>query len=404
MVAPIIYGIGVGVVALWTAYMSEGCDGGPEPASTPLDDDGNDPCGECHTSPRNFPPSIFQMFGENVRGAHLFHFSPRFAKPLFCDACHPMPNVSQQDAVWHTPTHINKSVDVDFHGLAQRLVSKAFQFDAPMAGCRVYCHGNAQMSWRVENEQPTLDCFTCHKPTTPPHDTNVLTECSRCHDQTMNPDGSIKSRDLHLNGTADVVENLCSACHGYPPDSHEKIAFGCPSCHPTPVSPFRTSETDTHKNGAVSFQENLCASCHEYPPTSGAHPTHLAPTLTAPIPCETCHTVPLVADGLLAHTNKNAWPPVNFPGLVTPPGLGDLQPVYDATAKQCANIYCHGAGLPEGQVTNPLAWTDTSGAPKACGGCHGIPPPSPHLSFKGADMCPLCHTAPQPHVNGQIDF
>lgn len=75
----------------------------------------------------------------------------------------------------------------------------------------------------------------------------------------------------------------------------------------------------------------------------------------------------------------------------------------------CANVYCHGATLAGGTLTEP-SWTVVDGSQDACGSCHGFPPPAPHPE---SDDCGSCHPTIQPgtvnfldpgrHINGIID-
>jgi predicted CxxxxCH...CXXCH cytochrome family protein len=79
-------------------------------------------------------------------------------------------------------------------------------------------------------------------------------------------------------------------------------------------------------------------------------------------------------------------------------------------------VACHGAGLVDSPLVIPV-WTDTSGAAKQCGACHGIPP-TQHTASTSCDRA-TCHgtevtrtlaelgisdAGKALHVNGAIDL
>jgi len=388
--------IGLGLLLLGGVAVG-GCDSSEEKPDASANT--GQECNSCHTGPSEIPTSDFKKYGvTETLGAHRFHLNPRYSNPITCSDCHPETN-----SVWDTPTHMNKVVDVTVPG-----------YDALTESCTVYCHGETAMQWKVSNLEPTLTCSSCHTETNPPHDITNQTECSKCHDQTMNPDGTFKSKALHINQTVEKKDYTCDVCHGEPPTSHldgiidPSVIFmvtTCDNCHPQVTSPFRTSADDTHKNGEPTFKPDLCGSCHDYPPlTSGAHSAHLTPDLMSAMSCHNCHNEPTSADGLISHLNPAFWLPVVFRGFSATYQTSSA-PRYDDTLKQCFNIFCHGVGLPEGQLLTPLNWFDTSGSAKACGACHSTPPPSSLTIHDPTDTdCSICHPMlPAKHVNGMID-
>jgi predicted CxxxxCH...CXXCH cytochrome family protein len=67
-------------------------------------------------------------------------------------------------------------------------------------------------------------------------------------------------------------------------------------------------------------------------------------------------------------------------------------PVWDRTAGTCANTHCHagpGATLPAPR------WTRVGQGEAACGGCHGLPPPTAGHPNVGTELtgCSTCHDA-----------
>jgi predicted CxxxxCH...CXXCH cytochrome family protein len=86
---------------------------------------------------------------------------------------------------------------------------------------------------------------------------------------------------------------------------------------------------------------------------------------------------------------------------------------WDGTS--CNEVACHGAALNDAPTVTPI-WSDTSGAARACGACHGIPP-SQHTASTSCDRS-TCHgaeidrtltnvaiseTGKAQHINGAID-
>jgi predicted CxxxxCH...CXXCH cytochrome family protein len=149
-----------------------------------------------------------------------------------------------------------------------------------------------------------------------------------------------------------------------------------------------------HMNGRADRGDGSgkCGACHgtgDDPwPATGAHAKHKAPMNAVAIGCETCH--PAIGGD---H-------PRGGPAVVKLTGLaasGGRSPTFDATAKTCANVYCHdGAG---GSLRTPK-WSDTI----SCGGCHSSPPPAPHTP--STECGTTCHVQPRAttHVNGRIEL
>ena len=128
----------------------------------------------------------------------------------------------------------------------------------------------------------------------------------------------------------------------------------------------------------------------------GAHQRHLEPALPdrmgRVVACESCHRVPATARDP-GHIGP-APAPVRLAGGGT----------YDPASLTCV-VGCHWDRTPGPR------WTDTSGAPRACDGCHAFPPDrtrkgTPHPSVTGeVTVCRSCHPFdPSTHVDGIVEL
>jgi predicted CxxxxCH...CXXCH cytochrome family protein len=337
-------------------------------------------CSACHGSAESAAPPV-GTHGETATtslavGAHQAHLRDGpLRRAVACGECHPLP----ADVV-----HSNGTIDFSWGSLA-RTGGASPAFDASSGTCAsTYCHGatlNAGGSlvtpvWtRVDGSQAA--CGTCHgAPPPAPHPPS--TQCSGCHAETVNADGTINvAGGKHIDGTLQVSGGGCNACHGSADN---------------PAPPLGTRGETATTALAV-----------------GAHQAHVRDTLIRKaMSCSECHVVP--AQSL--HSNGKvdmAWGP-----LAT---AGGASPVFDASNATCRSTYCHGGTLADGTNTQPI-WTLVDGTQAACGTCHGIPPFSAwgHSYPFAHDMnaCTFCHydvaddrgttiTNPALHVNGIVD-
>ncbi len=112
-------------------------------------------------------------------------------------------------------------------------------------------------------------------------------------------------------------------------------------------------------------------------PGVGAHAIHLQASDSHPaFECEECHVVPETNDAE-GHYDSDLPAELAFGPLAR---HDDHEPHYDASARSCENTYCHGSASP--------VWTLPRRAARACGSCHGLPPPAPHPQF---EQCSQCH-------------
>lgn len=413
-------------------------------------------CTACHGQPP--PPSPLGSDAErrNQIGAHQTHLVTQpLSTNVVCENCHKVP----EEVLDAAHRDGDGRAEVTFGGLAlARGVAPAY--NPVTQSCMTYCHGASlaggeltQPRWSDAGEEPCgndasgapSDCNSCHGvPPSPPHFPNLeLTQCHRCHTETVTPDGTIARRDLHVNGRVDVLEDICVACHDQPPGPPEvpnhPRRTDCWTCHPTvgqgpqggrPV----ILDLFAHNNGKVNFSDGprICTACHGSerrgpapPPDTegnrernnraiGAHQEHLH-SQKAIITCDNCHpSRTTVLD--LGH--RDGTRDILFGGVaVHEEGWANQRGIlyeFDSINVSCTN-YCHGATLPGGALTNPV-WTDTSGDPKQCGSCHGFPPTQTGSHVPGDTECYNCHSSvdlqmcgsweivdPRRHINGVVD-
>ena len=299
-------------------------------------------------------------------GAHAAHVvGGAVAGPVACEECHVVP------ATLDAPGHRDDvpGAELTFGALASH-DGAAPTYDPAVNTCaNTYCHGatlpggvDKTPVWtRVDGSQ--IDCGSCHgNPPPAPHP--GAHDCHRCHQGTVQADGTIDvAGGEHLDGRVETEGLQCDSCHGAGGDPAPPVAV----------------------NGSSNPAD----------PAVGAHDAHLrVASLRGPIPCEECHVVPaqVAAPG---HLDLSPGAELTFGALAT---TGNLTPGYDRVTGACANTYCHGTMLTGGAVDAPV-WTQLDGTQIRCTACHGNPPPAPHPPFSD---CNRCHPATV-LANGHID-
>jgi len=166
----------------------------------------------------------------------------------------------------------------------------------------------------------------------------------------------------------------------------------CSSCHGSEANAAPPVDTDGNSDTTIV--------------TVGAHQSHLGlPSgITVPIHCNQCHVVP-AAIGDAGHMDASPAE-LTFGSLATADGA---TPAWDRNAATCSSVYCHGTTLNGGGTIHEPLWTKVDGTQAACGACHGVPPPAPHVQN---DDCGTCHTAtasgqaiahPDKHIDGVVE-
>lgn len=339
-------------------------------------------CNTCHGSEDNAAPPRDTRGSSAVTalgvGAHQAHLTGgRFGRPLECFECHRVPEKVEE------PTHVDAPpAEVALSGVAVTQ-GRAAHWDAASATCTdSWCHsptpgaGRASPVWNASHD---LGCASCHgAPPPAPHP--QMTDCARCHAEVVGPDNaSIIDRMRHVDGRVDVdVSQDCASCHGGANEAPPRDVAG-----------------------------NMLTTA----PGVGAHQAHVVGTgLARPVPCVECHTVPssVLAPG---HVDTPRPAELNFSGVALAFGA---TPAYRAGS--CQTTACHGAVFPKGRAsggthTTP-SWTLVDGTQAACGSCHGLPPPAPHVGVVPGYPCHGCHQNlaeddvtfkyPELHVDGQV--
>jgi predicted CxxxxCH...CXXCH cytochrome family protein len=299
-------------------------------------------------------------------GAHANHLRASATHaPVACTECHRVPTRTADPLA---PDHDDGSDGgrVVFGRLATADGGLASTYDPTAHTCaNVYCHGPGISPVWTEAVDSAQACGTCHG-VPPPVPHVQLTQCGLCHAQVMQLDGGFKDRSLHVNGTVEVRPLNCSTCHG-----HDDTGAPPPSLNGSTTSDARGVGAHAAHLGGIAFARDVaCADCHRVPTEFGS-PGHINGTVE-----------------------------VAFP---VPAGSTAVPGAYRADTLTCT-AWCH---TPQGTGASP-AWTSQAG-PLGCTGCHGAPPPPPHLQVA---FCPACHRNVQPdggfhdknlHVNGAVD-
>jgi predicted CxxxxCH...CXXCH cytochrome family protein len=344
-------------------------------------------CAGCHGDKNRTPAAIAAappkdtLGNSDTRvatvGAHQSHLvAPRnLSAPIACSECHPLP-----ENLLHHPNYV---MDIRWGPLATA-GGAAPSWDVGTATCSAtYCHGatlaggtaTTPLWTRVDGTQVT--CTSCHGvPPPQPHpqaaDYPQVAQCGTCHlgytATTVNP-------ALHINGYVELESQTCTSCHGDPN---------------RPAALQAAPPADLAGNTSPSA------------PGVGAHQAHLTGTTLSskPVACGECH--PAVTSTSHA-VGKGLIVDVNFGPLAT---AGGARPTWDVHTLSCASTYCHGGTLTGGTKTSPV-WNVADGTQAACGTCHGVPPPDPHVQRNDCGSCHAGYTSTTVnlgiHLNGVSD-
>ena len=122
--------------------------------------------------------------------------------------------------------------------------------------------------------------------------------------------------------------------------------------------------------------------------------------------CERRSRAPTVTSSRRARTSPShidGHATVTFGALAW---MGGASPEWIAETGSCSATYCHGGTLAGGALTAPV-W-NRGAAEAACGACHGLPPPPPHVQNPDCGRCHVGYTATSvvaaTHVDGKVDL
>lgn len=283
----------------------------------------------------------------------------------------------------------------------------------------IYCHSSAQGSsgtGTVAYQSPVwgssaLSCGSCHQNMGPAanssatgshvaHAQTAALDCSVCHtadyssttvpagtgsihvDKTINMGftGSAATGTAYSKGTVfapGTAYGSCSTskCHGSAQVLWGGILWSatdqCGKCHSSSAAGVVTAAAPFYSTAfPVKVTSNTDVKV-------GAHTSHLASigSIASSLSCSDCHGVVTLAGAThMSGTTNFAWSSLASQS-------GALTTTYTATTGVCANVYCHGAGMPGGDTTGtnrtptwnvPFLPATLSAA--ACGTCHGFPP------------------------------
>jgi predicted CxxxxCH...CXXCH cytochrome family protein len=337
----------------------------------------------CHGSKANAAPptSVKGQSATTARavGAHQVHVKlSSWHAPFACDDCHKVPKESTD------PGHIDTALPAEVTFSVKAKLKGATPAWNGTTCSSTYCHGGTLSGGKVtapawaQVNGLQVQCDSCHG-TPPPQKHNASdTQCNTCHAAVVDKNRKIIAPKLHIDGKVNATgghatgykdpkvhgpdfykdPKSCGACHGT--DLKGGSAAGCDSCHKQ--SNWLTSCVYCHggtNNQTGAPPADVAGKTAISAPGVGRHTSHV--TLGAshnPYNCAVCH----------GKTYKSALDPGHLglaPADMAFTGLAKGT-TYNATTRQCANIYCHGNGK-AGSGGSAL-WTGTLTG--GCSACH----------------------------------
>ena len=332
-----------------------------------------------------------------------------------------------------------------------------------------YCHGNGRTNGTVTDSTTPLTCDSCHATMdttqlTTIHSKHMLNDptisCVECHTSVVDAAKAIRTPDLHVDGSVDVVfgnagmsvtagqQDCTGSCHGvqhtggsvgHPPGYDAPEVHGvdanlqvsdCASCHGATLAggPGAPGCDSCHSTNGHPGWRTECTFCHGglNGDTVGAPPEDIDNTASASAvsfkahrahglggnhpdwTCATCHTQPLNVQST-GHTVDGT------PGAAEVTFAGSISPSTTWSGTTCANNSCHGNGKPGATATV----TDST-TPMTCNSCHATTTVtsltsvhSDHMPIDPTITCADCHTSVvnatnvitgrARHVNGTLE-
>lgn len=313
-------------------------------------------------------------------GAHQFHLRESSTHAaIACASCHVVPERTED------PGHADdaRPADLVFGGLAVT-GGRTPSYDPATRSCAdTYCHNGPTTStaqwpgeavWINPRDSEAACGKSCH--TTPPGGSHPVSDsCELCHAETAGPNMTIIDRSKHIDGQLQVSASGCAGCHG---------------------SDDNAAPPRDLAGGSSTSDVGV-----------GAHQTHLAGgKFSRAVECSACHVVPASIDAP-GHTDGDNVAEVIFAGVSV---TGGVEPVWTRATETCSSTYCHGTVAQGGRTVEPV-WTKVDGLQNACGSCHGLPPPPPHVANLACERCHTETAGPgvtianrEMHINGTVDI
>ncbi|MDJ0762071.1 MAG: CxxxxCH/CxxCH domain-containing protein [Myxococcota bacterium] len=346
-----------------------------------VDVDSEIACTNCHGNELNAAPPVdtLGLSDETLIsvGAHQSHLiSSNWHRTVLCEDCHKVPsdaNDGHDDGV---------PAEMTFSTLASQDNANP-SFNRPQETCTdTYCHGATLMTggsniapkWTVVNGTQA-ECGNCHG--LPPEETHPdSTDCQCCHGAVVNADLDFIAPQRHIDGTVDVANTHpdnyddpqnhgmdaklqvadCRECHG------DSLTGGCSgvSCDTCHDSGWRQRCTFCHggtDNQTGAPPEDLRNSNNSNVVYVGSHTAHVVGNNHMTYDCRHCHRKPTdVLSENHMFDNSPAKAEVHFSAGLSANG--------SYTSPRCDNLYCHGTGRINGDVSNFV------GSINECDACH----------------------------------
>jgi len=246
---------------------------------------------------------------------------------------------------------------------------------------------------------PAYDCSVCHSGYTATS-TNGATHANRLVELIAAVTGYSKAAPINAGGAWGTCTNQCHGQAAAISWNNATIYFDgtdhCSTCHSSPNgvsagTPFYS----TKYPGKTTANTDSKVGAHTY------HVTSLK-MMTASLVCADCHGPVTLKDA--NHMNGSAsfkWTKyANYSGRTARNGA--LNPSYDPVTGTCSNVYCHGAGMPNGDTsgTNKTpSWKTpfmpaSLTLPASCNSCHGFPPVHQYHPVVAGNLatCKVCHS------------
>ncbi len=382
-------------------------------------------CGTCH----GFPPSTVSGHPGGITIPSGFPTAATIGTTCSCHSNINTAGNSYGNIFVNPALHINgifeaaASGHVFPYGGSQHLSTAG---TSPWSGC-TSCHTNAPGGTYPVATGTAPNCTGCHlNGLRTPSGTSSCWDCHGASATDGKPNGN-SFPNISGNHTAHMALTgiSCATCHtgagtgaathgssnrvAATPSSVE-VAFTGQGTNPVWTFASRTcSGTNCHGQGAPTWRARIgalvngfpyssvqCETCHGSRTSNpfysnaipkvtantdakvGAHFTHLTSStlkISPAIHCNDCHTIPAT---VTAATHMNGT--VNFTWSALAAGTG-TPPTYTSGTRVCANVYCHGAKMPGGDLTgtnrSPV-WNSpfmpATISVTACSFCHGFPP------------------------------